>query len=258
VFSAKRVNWTLFSKGDAPLEFAQLAKLPLLSTLSIVFDAPVTLEGLDEVQSLRVIGLNVNETDMQPLANLEGLRDLYLQSVSDLELSVFSKHLQLKQISIIMAGEKPLTINMRDMPSLEKLGVWGNIVRFENAQNLSSLKEIEIIRTDSTSGRVNLAGLSDAPALMKVFIRSDHVTGLEELAQIDSLESLQLSRVGLIDLSPLIGHEQLVGLSLYGSSNVDLTALRGIPGLQDVIFPDGTRRKGRDAINAYLDHLSIR
>jgi Leucine-rich repeat (LRR) protein len=233
--------------GNAGLE--QVARLPSLTGL-YAGQTRITDEGLSllaeltNLEELNVGGQYIRDAGLEHLAKLPSLQYLMLsgQNFSDAALA-----------------------HIRNIPSLRILSLAGQLITDAGVRHLSGhtgLQSLSLYETRVTNR--GLAYLKSLPSLKKLDIGKrgpqEQITdaGMTHIAQIDSLEYLDLPSFGITDkgLAEVARLRNLKHLWVSGRSNSPLTddSLKHISELQSLEF---LLVSGTGFTNAGLDYLAM-
>lgn len=241
----------LFHRKGEPIDLTHLSKLPQLRWL-LIWRGPLdTLEGLEALTDLKVLSLEVETADLTPLAGLTELRHLSIEGHHGINLSVFSGHPQLQEISVRMKGGSAVTLDLEDMPALRQLGIQARNVEMGSTKNLPKLDRL-IFRTPAR--HLDFSEMTNIIKLEEAYIQADSVTGLEALGASRRLQRLTLSGVPITDFDFIeaVKHVQTL--------NLDRIVARDLSGLATLNDPNALSLGGFDIDYSTLppfEHLGI-
>lgn len=222
-------------QSGASLDFSQLLKLPLLRRLLLSGDPPETLEGLEAVKSLRAVSVDIDGTDLQPLADLQELTQVVLHGRRSFSLLAFAGHPNLRKVVAGADGDSSIMFDLKQMPELETVYARADTTDFSGLSELPKLHRIQV-----TAKRITgLEALSEARNLSELHLHGGDITDLSFLRGTKRLGVLRMVRLAARNLRPLESAINLRRLTLEGD-NIDFATLPELPHLVSLYLSGGT------------------
>ena len=201
-FEADTSTLSLRSTGLGDGMLQDVVKLYALTSLTLTGNRLSDISPLSSLGGLAFLDLSDNLiTDLSPLANLRELKTLYLNNNPFTPATDFSP--------------------LYSLPQLEMLSIRGSSVSEEQLKALAAALPNCAIHSETaieTVSEITFGGFS---------IKTD-------------AEELDLSNMGIYDLSPLSACKGLKKLDITGNSISDLTPLMDLPQLEWLSFKDNT------------------
>ena len=215
-----------------------------------------TIDALRELTSLEQLDIGeCRVIDLSPLAGLQQLRELAIDSVGVTDLAVLASLVNLEKLSITgipattLRGLEGLT-KLRELnansshvsdisalasaKSLERVMLnWLTIADLSPLRGASALRILEM--NQAQVGRVDLRGLDQLEVLSAIGAKLEEFSFVGHLP---SLKKLHLAGTALPDLSSLAGLEQLEVLDISKTSVTSLAPLKGCTALQQLSIRD--------------------
>ena len=193
-------------------------------------------------------------TDVSPLASLGGLvfLDLSNNSVSDLRpLS------ELRELKTLYLDNNPITdfTPLYDIPQLEMLSIRGIGITKEQLLELSEALpscKIHSETADETVSEVTVGALSFRTDATELDLSNMGITDLSPLTVCKELKKLDITGNGVSDLTPLMDLQELEWLSFKDNLVTDLRPLMGMRSLR-YINAEGNGITGTAALSTLTD-----
>ena len=205
------------------------AKELRVRSLSLAQAQVSDLEPLAQLRGLKTLYLSQTQIlDLGPLAQLTALRFLYLSQtqVSDLEPLARLTALQLLDLSQMQVS------NLGPLAQLTALGFLNlSQTQVSNLGPLAQLTALGFLNLSQTQVS-NLGPLAQLTALESLYLGQTQVSNLGPLAQLTALESLSLWRTQILDIGPLTSLTALKSLDLWGTQVSDLGPLADLTALE--------------------------
>ncbi len=223
-------SFEFWGSGEAAPDLSHLSELINLKELWVINCGITDLTFLENFTGLERLNLDTNNiSDVSPLAALTNLKWLNLtrNPITD-----FSPLVELSQNTNIIAGSVNIPDrNLREAIA-EELGKDNTAVvaiTFDEMKTLTTLNASDMDIKD-------LTGLEFATNLESLEVRDNQISDLSPLKNLKNLASLKLFNNPISDLSPLAEMNQLKELTLADHSNfdlgvVDLSPLAGLNNL---------------------------
>ncbi|WP_459805061.1 NACHT N-terminal Helical domain 1-containing protein [Herbidospora sp. RD11066] len=196
------------------VDVSALHQLPILSDLFLWNVRLHELVFLEEISSLRSLGLTLpsnGRIDLRPLSSKHDLTSLFLHSDNTpIDPSLFAGMSQLDHLALICGG--PLIGGLASL-----------------AKNLPSLSSL-ILNTTSNLG--SITALAPLGLTQLGIDECEDVEDLDQIGQLHALRGLSLESVTLEDLTPIAALPRLRTLNISTANGViDLAPFAGRPGL---------------------------
>jgi internalin A len=193
---------------------------------------PVSIAPMRQLRSLTALGLHGPVRDAEVIAELDGVVNLQLRSVTLPTLEPLLPMSRLRTLYIGLGGSADLSLLPR-LTTLEELELW-RIRGLRDLEVLRFLPGLRSLRLQSMSAITALPTLRNAASLR--FLALDTMRGITNLAPIaeaPALEELLLVAMPQLEpesLEPLIGHPTLRrGVWGFGSTRKNVAAYDLLP-----------------------------
>lgn len=193
---------------------------------------PVSIAPMRQLRSLTALGLHGPVRDAEAIAELDGIEDLQLRSVTLRSLEPLLPMTRLRSLYIGLGGSSELSLLPR-LAALEELELW-RIRGLRDVGILGSLPGLRSLRLQSMSAITELPSLAKAVALRSITLDTmKGVTDLAPVAEAPALEELLLVAMNQLEaesLKPFIGHPTLRrGAWGFGSTRKNAAAYELLP-----------------------------
>lgn len=213
-----------------------LRRLQVLESVSLARQKtlPAFLAALPKLQTLYVEG---PIRSIEPLAELRGLEDLTLRSVTAPDLRPLTQLHQLRSLDLKLGGIKDLSL-LPAVGKLRYLELW-MIRGLSDVSAIGELPQLEKLFLQALKQVVALPDLSACARLKTVHLETmKGLTDLRPLATAPALAELWLVDAGHLQpevLQPFVGHPTLSSARLGFGSTSKNTRAKAILGLPDAV-----------------------
>ncbi len=240
VILEKSGNWVrIVEDAGSGWVYAPMLQIPSVIVMNqLVADNPEARVaqiaiGFDQFDGAALNLYMPDVTDFSALAQLDGLKSLYIADYTADDLSSLGQLTSLEALVIdevwFPGGDYTFLSNLVALKELEII-----LAEFEDLSPLAELGALErlVLYRTQTHDIAPLAGLTNLVALD---LSQNPLTDLTPLTQLTGLKTLELQEMtNLIDVSPLASMNGLTRLDLRGSYRVDIAPLQGHEGLEVV------------------------
>ncbi len=198
------------------------------------------LAPLANLQDLHILRLEDTQiTDIEPLVKLQNLRTLGLSST---QVTNFEALAKLQSLQILWLDRTQIT-NIEPLANLQNLQIlWLGRTQVTDFEPLAKLQSLRILWLDHTQ-IIDIEPLTKIQNLQKLVLDYTRVIDVEPLAKLQNLQELRLSGTQVTDIEPLAKLQSLEQLALVGTQVANLWPLAGLKKLSHLWLTDA---KGMD------------
>ncbi|MBN7812927.1 leucine-rich repeat domain-containing protein [Algoriphagus sp. H41] len=189
------------------------------------------LQALSELRDLKVMDIsNTAITDLGPISNVTFLESLNLTNTptSDIQFIKYSDRLKHLDISNTRIEDISQLLNLKSLISLKAENT--PIMGFAVLNEFKNLTHLDL----AGSGFNNVENIKDLNKLESLNLSGNYMINFSALSGLSSLKSLDLSKSNLQDVSPLKGLTNLELLDISETQVADIAPLESLANLKKV------------------------
>ncbi len=172
-------------------------------------------------------------TDLSPLAGLQELESLNLETCRDLtDLAPIAGLRALQNLNLSFCTAVTDLAPIAGLRALQNLylSFCRAVTDLTPIAGLQALQTLYLLRMAVT----DLAPIAGLQALQNLYLASTAVTDLVPIAGLQALQNLNLSSTAVTDLAPIAGLQALQNLNLSSTAVTDLAPIAGLQALQNL------------------------
>ena len=190
------------------------------------------IAGLNKLESLRIVNMMIEGSDLSFLENLTSLTELTLSGCGISTISRLSGLTNLKQLNLSNNTIRNISA-LSAMNQLEQLQLSGNaLVNLQDIAGLVTLKELDV----SYNSLFTTAHISSLVNLTKLDVSSNELTKLEGMDTLVALEHFAAAYNHLVDVDILGSCKKLRTLDVSHNTLLNIQVVSLLTALEDLDF----------------------
>ena len=245
-----------------------LDKLPQLHTFSLTGTSIESLSALASYHNIKTLSLKNNDklTGLSSLEIMGHIEGLHIEDQAVFDFRFLDKMSALKELSIIDTSIKDISF-LSKLGNLEALTIYDN----DDLKNISTVGSLSNLRRLSiTANKFNVTGVEEIANLTSLeWLRLYNPTSISMISTLTSLKTLELSSISILDsFAPIAGLTNLETFRVdthtggFASFDGSLSPLASLPKLKHVSIPGYALYHGKALFDVktltYLDLTGCR